>query len=116
MDIFAQCHCGASTIKTKKETVVGMVNCYCTDCYHYIGNFAPWVVCEKADTTLEGPIGAYESSHEAERLYCEECGSSVGKRTFKGPKIMILAGLFDGIDDLKVVNEVFVESRPKWSR
>ena len=68
MKIQASCHCGKVMIETESESIPGIVKCFCFDCQKHLGNFAPWVVCSKKDTTITGPVGKYASSAVAPRL------------------------------------------------
>ncbi len=114
MNIEGSCLCGAVTVTSKKESVVGIVQCFCVDCQKHLGNFAPWVVCEKESTNLEGPVRSYASSKASNRLSCEKCGASLAKQPNDGPKFLIAAGIFEQPLDLQVIKQVFTEDKQPW--
>lgn len=114
MNIQGSCLCGAVTITSNKEQIAGIVQCFCTDCQKHLGNFAPWVVCEKESTQLEGPVRPYASSETSHRLSCETCGASIGKQPNEGPKILIAAGIFDQPLEIPVIKQVFTEDKQVW--
>lgn len=108
------CHCGKTTITTVKSSIPGIIKCYCRDCQQHLGNFAPWVVCKKSDTQIEGEVGEYESSEGIKRLFCTTCGASIAKRPDDGEVVVIAAGIFDQPLDFEVIKEVFTESKQPW--
>lgn len=110
----ASCHCGAVTITTNKDSVKGIVKCYCRDCQKHLGNYAPWVVCSKEETSFNGPVGEYTSSEVAKRLYCKECGSSLAKMPNSGEVTLVAAGCFEQPLHLEVIKEVFTEAKEPW--
>ncbi len=114
MKINASCHCGGVTITTERDSVLGIVKCYCFDCQKLMGNYAPWVVCAKNETVLDGSVGRYASSETSERLFCTVCGSSLAKEPLEGEKILIAAGVFSPPLDLTVIKEVFTEDKQAW--
>jgi len=112
--LHASCHCGAVTIKTDLPSVKGIVKCYCRDCQKYLGNYAPWVVCDKGATQIDGSVGEYTSSDVAKRLYCKDCGSSLAKVPNDSEIVLVAAGCFDQPLNLEVIKEVFVEAKEPW--
>jgi len=110
----ASCHCGAVTIQAEKDSVKGIVKCYCRDCQKHLGNFAPWVVCNKENSGIAGPVGEYASSPTVKRLFCTSCGSSLAKSPNEGSMLLVAAGCFEQPLDLEVVKEVFVEAKEPW--
>jgi hypothetical protein len=114
MKINGSCLCGAVTITSELDSIPGVVQCFCRDCQKHLGNFAPWVVCEKESTHLEGPVRSYASSEISHRLSCEKCGASLAKQPNEGPKILIAAGIFDQPLDLQVIKQVFAEDKQPW--
>jgi hypothetical protein len=114
MDMYASCHCGGVKIKTDRDAIPGIVKCYCFDCQKLLGNFAPWVVCDKSKTEITGSVGTYQSSESIERLFCTHCGSSLAKKPATGEKILIVAGVFSQPIELEVINEVFTEDKQLW--
>jgi hypothetical protein len=114
MQIHGSCLCGAVTVTSDRENIAGIVQCFCTDCQKHLGNFAPWVVCEKESTNLEGPVRSYASSETSHRLSCEKCGASIAKHPNEGSKILIAAGIFDQPLDLPVIKQVFTEDKQPW--
>lgn len=114
MNIKGSCHCGKTTISTNDASIPGIIRCYCRDCQKHLGNFAPWVVCKKEETKIDGEVGEYQSSEDVKRLFCTNCGASVAKRPDQGENIVIAAGIFDQPLNLNVVEEVFIEAKEGW--
>jgi hypothetical protein len=114
MKIIGSCICGAVTIETESANIPGIVQCFCTDCQKHLGNFAPWVICEKESTLISGPVLSYVSSESSQRLSCEKCGASLGKQPNEGPKVLIAAGMFDQPLEMPVIKQVFTEDRQSW--
>jgi hypothetical protein len=114
MHIHGSCLCGAVTLSSHSDSIAGIVQCFCVDCQKHLGNFAPWVICEKETTTIEGPVGVYRSSEAAERLFCENCGASLAKRPLEGQKMLVAAGIFEQPLSLPVIKQVFTEDKQPW--
>ncbi len=114
MQIHGTCLCGAVTVTSDREHIAGIVQCFCTDCQKHLGNFAPWVVCEKESTAIEGPVLSYASSETSHRLFCEICGASIAKKPNEGSKLLIAAGIFNQPLDFSVIKQVFTEDKQPW--
>lgn len=108
------CLCGQITVTTDETSVLGVIRCFCNQCYSHLGNYAPWAVCDVASTTIEGTIKTYQSSEKVERLNCATCGAVIGKRTQGGVKIMISAGLFPQDTKLDVIKDIFIDSKREF--
>lgn len=114
MNINGSCHCGKITVESDISSDKGIVKCHCRDCQKHLGNFAPWVVCQKIDTQIMGPIGKYQSSEGVYRLFCTDCGASLAKKPDTGEVIVIAAGIFDQPLQLEVIDEIFTEAKQPW--
>lgn len=114
MELNGSCHCGKTNVTTNRESVAGIIKCHCVDCQKHLGNFAPWVVCAKDDTSINGEVGEYQSSEGVNRLFCTACGASIGKKPDEGDKIVFVAGIFDKPLEIEVIDEIFTESKEEW--
>ncbi len=67
------------------------------------------VVAEKDAVVIAGDVTWYQSSTEAERGFCAQCGSALFKRQKKGSKILVSVGSLDDVTGLTNIKNVFVE-------
>ena len=102
------CACGAVSYRIEGE-VGGVVSCHCKSCQRLHGNYNPMVVAEKDAVAITGDVTWYQSSDEAERGFCAQCGSALFKRQKKGSKILASVGSLDDVTGLTNIKNVFVE-------
>lgn len=69
------------------------------------------VVVNKEDFSYTNDSGLawFNSSSEARRGFCKDCGSALFKEQITGPKILISVGSLDDTSDLKNIKNVFTE-------
>ncbi len=113
--ITGKCMCGKTQINSTLEKPPSIINCYCEDCYHHLGNYAPWVACPKEKTTITGPLQTYKSSEKSQRQFCGNCGAIISMSLHETERIMIPAGLLDNNKDYPVIMSIFEKSKKNWS-
>lgn len=97
------------------EASAGVIACHCADCQKLHGNFFALLAADRAEVRWEGEehVQWYNSSPQNERSFCKHCGSRLAKRPVEGSRIMVSAGLFEGLPR-KVVRNLWVEQKPGW--
>lgn len=103
------CHCGAIRYKVTGE-LTGVINCHCSDCRRWHGNYASYAVAKLADFTFtrgEDKVSWYESSTKARRGFCPDCGSSIFKDNKDGEKIVLAVGAIDSPTGLTFMKNIF---------
>jgi len=73
------------------------------------------VECEGA-VSFEGAefISSFESSEWAERGFCKKCGTHLFYRLKQGEFYAIPMGLFDGKDEWKFAEQIFIDQKPAF--
>ncbi len=114
-EITGQCGCGAVTYRATGE-VTGVVSCHCKLCQRLHGNYNPMIIVDKTQFTFtnEAGIAWFNSSSEARRGFCKECGAALFKEQLTGPKILIAVGSLDNTSGLKNVKNVFTEEAGEY--
>jgi hypothetical protein len=114
--ITGKCMCEKVKFSISGQTA-GLVNCHCKQCQRLHGNYNPMLVADKENLVItEGQehLKTYNSSEDAERLFCDLCGSCLFKKQVKGPKILISAGSLDDTTGLKTLTNIFTESAGEY--
>ena len=72
------CLCGAVSYRVLGP-LRGVVNCHCGQCRRTHGHFAPYSRCARGEEEMVEDRGLrwYESSAQARRGFCAECGASL---------------------------------------
>ena len=103
------CLCGAVTY-----TIAGplreVIACHCGQCRKTSGHFVVATSALAEDLTISdnGALRWYRSSPEAERGFCNVCGSSLFWRQLDDDEISIMAGGLDGPTGLTIARHIFV--------
>lgn len=109
-----QCLCkGVKFTATPKNQNVGV--CHCDMCRK--NNAGAFFAVDCGDTLSfenENHLGVYNSSDWAERLFCKECGSSIAWRMKNGSMSVVAVDLMDGLDQLVLDHEVFIDEKPSY--
>ena len=107
------CHCGAIRYQVTGE-LTGVIHCHCGDCRRWHGHFAAYAVAKLADFEItEGAekLKWYESSGNARRGFCPECGSSIFKDNKDGEKIVLSVGALEAPTELAFLKNIFEDSK-----
>ncbi|MEO1040381.1 MAG: GFA family protein [Pseudomonadota bacterium] len=89
--------------------------CHCDMCRRWCGGPGLAVFCQGApEFEGEPPLGVYQSSEWAERLFCKTCGSSLFYRLIAKGDYVAYAGSLDLSDDARMTVEIFVDEQPGY--
>ncbi|MGI9235114.1 MAG: GFA family protein [Woeseiaceae bacterium] len=105
------CLCGAV-----RYAVLGplrpVIYCHCEQCRKTSGHFVAASACASDDLTLTeaGGLRWYDSSPEAQRGFCSDCGSSLFWRPVSGGHVSIMAGTIDVPTGIKAIAHIYVDS------
>ena len=108
----AKCLCGSIKIKITGK-LRHVINCHCSQCMKFHGNFAAYTNCLDDDiefinkTTLKW----YSSSNFAKRGFCSRCGASMFYKIKKSKNISIAAGTFSNPTKLKTHSNIFTKGK-----
>lgn len=111
-----QCLCGAVRIVARR-TGNGVDVCHCGMCRRWCGGPLMEIDCG-TDVQIEGEenVTVFDSSPWAERGFCKTCGTNLFYRLKDTGQHLILAGLFDDVDDLVLNSQVFIDEKPAFYR
>ena len=107
-----RCLCGGVTF-----TVTGQLRevfaCHCGQCRKQTGLF--YAATQTADESLSvadrGYLRWYQSSDNAKRGFCGNCGSALFWKRDGDPHTSILAGSFDDPSGLSISRHIFVDDK-----
>lgn len=108
------CLCGSVRVIAKpKNHSVGV--CHCAMCRKWGGGPLFAVECESA-VSFEGAefVSSFESSEWAERGFCQKCGTHLFYRLKQEGYYAIPVGLFDGKDEWKFAEQIFIDQKPAF--
>ena len=108
------CLCGAVKVSAVLANHDAGV-CHCKMCQRWAAGPFVSIACTP-ETRFEGQdaISFYPSSEWAERAFCKHCGSPLFYRAKSDGALYLSVGLLDDTEDLKLVNEIFVDRKPSW--
>ncbi|MEM7279132.1 MAG: GFA family protein [Pseudomonadota bacterium] len=105
------CLCGQVRFKLhgKRREVV---YCHCEQCRKISGHFVAATAVAPDDLDWENERGLrwFASSEDAERGFCQHCGSSLFWRPKHGGHISVMAGSIDGETGLKASEHIYLDS------
>ncbi|MGM0825823.1 MAG: GFA family protein [Pseudomonadota bacterium] len=108
------CLCGAvSVTATSNSNHVGV--CHCSMCRKW-GGGPMFAVETGSDVDFKGAehIATFGSSEWAERGFCKQCGTHLFYRLKEGGLYALPVGLFDGVDDWALTEQVFIDQKPAF--
>lgn len=89
-----QCLCGAVTY-TVNTVLRDIVNCHCQQCRRFHGHFAAYTAAPRDAVEIDDgrrALSWYNSSSQARRGFCRECGSSLFWDRLDSDLLRIAAG------------------------
>jgi hypothetical protein len=111
------CLCGAITfdISGKMRDVAW---CHCGQCLHWHGHFGGYTASTWPNIALRGKdkIAWYESSGQARRGFCRDCGSSLFWEPAHGRHVSIAIGALDLPTGLVSARHIFVADKGDYYR
>ncbi|MGB2068981.1 MAG: GFA family protein [Candidatus Puniceispirillaceae bacterium] len=110
-----RCHCGAVTFSVTGP-LRQILACHCDDCRRLAG--ASWAATAAARDsyrfTSDASLTWYRSSAQAQRGFCNQCGSNLFYQRDDEDMMSVSTGMLDNTDDLTVEGQLFARSHPKW--
>jgi hypothetical protein len=102
------CLCGAVRFETREKPDV-VVGCHCSQCRRQTGLYYASADVPVSALTIAGEenLRWYQSSDEARRGFCLQCGSALFWQRLGGPAMSILAGAFDEPNGLRFGYHIF---------
>jgi hypothetical protein len=84
--------------------------CHCEQCCKTSGHFVAATACADADLVMRVETGLrwYQSSADAKRGFCGNCGSSVFWRPNSSDKMHVMAGCIDAPTGLHAEEHIYV--------
>ena len=113
-----QCLCGAVKYFLRGPLRSAVVACHCKTCRRFTGGIWTGTMARKADLVIEerGALKWYQSSPEARRGFCANCGSSLFWDGHEEPLLAIAAGSVNEPTGLRLaVHSWTSEAADYWS-
>ena len=109
------CLCGAVKF-TVDAPMREVVACHCGQCRKTTGNFlaASNAPAQSVIFVADSGLAWFKSSENAERGFCNQCGSNLFWRALNSDTISITAGSLDGETGLHIAEHIYVGDKPDW--
>lgn len=110
--ITGSCLCGRVRLNIK-ELNRDVVACHCTQCRKQTGHFVAATCASNEQFTVDGGdnLTWYRASSEAERGFCQHCGSVMMWRELNSNQTSIMAGCLDTPTGLTLDRHIFVDDK-----
>ena len=106
-------HCLCGAVSVEASDLAPQVHiCHCNMCRRWNGGPSVTVIAKSAKFEGEEHISLYDSSEWAQRSFCSKCGSNLCYRFNQSSDWFLWAGLFDGVGDFSIAQEIYVDSKP----
>lgn len=102
------CLCGAVTYSVNSP-LRPVVHCHCTQCRKSSGHHVAATSAAREDLTITGTVKWFQSSENAKRGFCPECGSNLFWDG--GNTVSIHAGTLDGKTGLASRAHIYVADK-----
>ncbi len=114
-DKTGSCLCGGVSYRVTGK-LRDVVACHCSQCRKTGGSFVMATACVPDDLILEKQesLRWYRSSPEAERGFCQICGSNLFWKPDHGRHISITAGTLDPPTGLKLIEQWHVGDKSDY--
>lgn len=111
-----QCFCGNVRFSFPREKMQGAVACHCRDCQQMHGNYNAMAAVDREALTIEESttLRWFDSSEKARRGFCTHCGGRLFKDNLGSPKMMVSMGAIDPPTGLRLVRNIWTESKGDW--
>jgi hypothetical protein len=95
------------------------VACHCSMCRKLTGSaFGTWSLVPKESFRFRSGqelVTEVASSEHGQRLFCRQCGATLGSLTSRRPAFMhVAAGTFDGAPPLRIALHAYTASKASW--
>jgi hypothetical protein len=103
------CLCGGVQYEVNGP-LSGVIYCHCAQCRKTTGHYCAATSCHRdhLNITADDSLRWYQSSPEAQRGFCNQCGSSLFWSYKEAPSISIFPGSLDLPTGLKADAHIFV--------
>ena len=115
-----RCLCGAVSYELHGE-LRDVIVCHCIDCRRWHGTSGAYTTTTtREDLAVTDPEGLLrwfpcpESVTDAERGFCERCGSSLFWQAPRHETVSVTAGTLDGETGLRTVQHIWESQRADW--
>ena len=107
-----KCLCGAVTFSAvPKKMKMGV--CHCSMCRRWSGGTFMAVECGESVQFNDGaPLGRYRGSAWGERIFCQECGSTILWQMQNGQHQNVSAQAFDDPSVFAFTSQIFIDRKP----
>jgi len=111
------CLCGGIAFRVRGR-MRDVAWCHCGQCLHWHGHFGGYTASTWPNIELRGgdKIAWYDSSDQARRGFCRDCGSSLFWEPAHGRHVSISAGAFELPTGLVTARHIFVEHKGDYYR
>lgn len=105
----ASCLCGGVAFDVHGP-LRQVVHCYCSQCRKTHGLMGPYTQARFDDLAFQNQstLKWYQSSDQARRGFCSDCGASIFWKPVTGDMVSISAGLIDPPTGLEVIGHIYV--------
>lgn len=112
MSVKGSCLCGRVTLEVS-QFERDIIACHCRQCRKQTGHHYAATRAKNGDFTVQGGehIKWYRASSEAERGFCQHCGSALFWRRDGTDHTSILAGCLDAPTGLKIDRHIFTADK-----
>ena len=104
------CLCGNVTYRVTGE-LRHIIACHCKQCRKTSGHHVAATSADRADIAISGDVSWYQSSQDARRGFCGNCGSNLFWDAMAKPRISIFAGTLDGETGLQTEGHIFADDK-----
>ena len=109
------CNCGGVKWEAEGE-LRGILACHCGQCRKQTGSYyaATNVADDKITLTEDKTLKWFQSSPDAKRGFCGECGSALFWKHEADDFTSLLVGAIDGPTGLEIEEHIFTADLPDW--
>lgn len=110
------CLCGAVRYAVRHGALRPVVACHCTQCRRVTGHYLAATAARRSDFRLLEDCGLkwYDSSSEARRGFCGNCGSTLFWQPHGRDYLSIAAGSLDDSSALTTACHIFVADKGRY--
>jgi hypothetical protein len=108
------CRCGAVRYEAKGEPL-NVRLCHCRNCQKITGSaFFARAMFPAGAVSVTGPVTSFLSSGDLHRLFCPDCGSTLGARRDSRGVMSVTLGTLDDPDALSPTAHIFITRKVDW--
>jgi hypothetical protein len=112
-----RCLCGAVTYEVRGQ-LRDIVLCHCIECRRWSGSAGAFAGAHNDDLVMQGDslrwVVSPESSRNAKRAFCAECGSSLFWKAADAERTGIAAGTLDEPTGLRITAHIYTHQAADW--